>query len=138
MKIVLKINLGLKWGVNQLIKNYIVGEQEILEKNYINHHSLEEYLQNIDFDYKYDPFVVINNFIVSDIIPRYSNLVECNLFKEDEYGDPAYDFYIRIIGDLSFSEEKQLRKKIYGEIRKYAEDLDYFDEFNKISIFLIR
>ena len=121
-----------------MIKNYIVGEQEILEKNYINHHSLEEYLQNIDFDYKYDPFVMINNFIVSDIIPRFSNLVECNLFKEDEYGDPTYDFYIRITGDLSFSEEKQLRKMIYDEIKEYANDLDYFDEFNKISIFLIR
>lgn len=134
----MKINLELKWGANQLIKNYVIDEQEILEKNYDNHYSLEEYLQNIDFDYKYNPFVLINNFIIGDIIPRYNNLVECNLFKEDEYGDPTHDFYIRITGNLSFSEEKQLRKEIYGEIKKFADDLDYFDEFNEISIFLIR
>ena len=89
-------------------------------------------------DYKYDSFVVFNNFIIDEIIPRYDNLVECNLFKEDEYGDPTYDFYIRIKGNLSFSEEKRLRKRIYDEIKKYANDLDYLNEFNEISIFLIR
>ena len=120
-----------------MIKKYIDDEQEILEKHYNNHH-LEEYLQNIDFDYKYDSFVVFNNFIIDEIIPRYDNLVECNLFKEDEYGDPTYDFYIRIKGNLSFSEEKRLCKRIYDEIKKYAGDLDYLNEFNEISIFLIR
>ena len=89
-------------------------------------------------DYKYDSFVVFNNFIIDEIIPRHNNLVECNLFKEDEYGDSTYDFYIRIKGNLSFSEEKRLRKRIYDEIKKYANDLDYLNEFNEISIFLIR
>ncbi len=120
-----------------MIKKYVGDEQGILEKH-CNNHNLKEYLHNIDFDYRYDPFVVFNNFIINEIIPRYNNLVECNLFKEDEYGDPTHDFYIRITENLSFSEEKQLRKRIYGEIKKYADDLDYLKEFNEISIFLIK
>ena len=121
-----------------MIKNYTDNGQYVLERDFNTENSLEEYLQNIDSDYVYDPFVLINNFIISDIIPRYDNLVECNLFKEDEYGNPANEYYIRFVGNLSFSDEKQLRKNIRSEIKNYVNDLDYFDEFKEISIFLIR
>ena len=111
---------------------------EVLNEDNGNQSSLEDYLQNIEIDYNYDPFVLINHFIISDILPNYDNLVECNLFKEDEYGDPVNEYYIKFVGNLSFSEEKQIHKEILKEIKKYTEDLDFFDEFKEISIFLIR
>ena len=103
-----------------------------------NQTSLEDYLQNLEIDYNYDPFVLINHFIISDILPHYNNLVECNFFREDEYGDPAIEYYIKVVGDLSFSEEKRIHKNILKEIKMYTDDLDYFDEFEEISIILIR
>ena len=111
---------------------------EVLYEDNGNQSSLEDYLQNIEIDYNYDPFVLINHFIISDILPNYDNLVECNLFKEDEYGDSVNEYYIKFVGNLSFSEEKQIHKEILKEIKKYMEDLDFFDEFKEISIFLIR
>ena len=113
-------------------------DYEVLENTYETNSSLEDYLCGIDVDYNYDPFVLINHFIISNILPKYDNLVECNLFREDEYGEPANEYYIKFFGNLSFSEEKQLHKDILKEIKDYADDLDFFDDFKEISIFLIR
>lgn len=121
-----------------MIDNSNEWDYEILEDNFESPLSLEKYLQNITVDYNYDPFILIRNFIISDILPSFDNLVECNLFKEDEYGDPVNEYYIRFVGDLSFTEEKIMHRAILNEIKAYVEDLGYFDEFKEISIFLIR
>ena len=48
------------------------------------------------------------------------------------------EYYIKIVGNLSFSEEKEIHENILKEIKMYTDGLNYFDEFEKISIFLIR
>ena len=108
--------------------NYI-----LMNHDSISYPSLNDYLNNLETDYNYDPFILFKNFIISDIIPKFDNLVDCTLFKEDEYGEPINDYYIKFIGDLSFSDKKQLRKKIIKEIMEYANDLEFFEEFKEIS-----
>lgn len=110
----------------------------LIRSNSEHHPSLDDYLNNLKTDYNYDPFISFKNFIISDILPSYKNLIECNLFKEDEYGEPINDYYIKFIGDLSFSERKKLNKKIINEVKSYAKDFSLLDEFKEISIFLIR
>ena len=100
--------------------------------------SLNEYLQNIIVDYNYNPFILIKNFIISDILPNYDNLADCTLFREDEYGEPSIEFYIKFVGNLSFTERKQLHRSIIEEIKEYAIDSDFLDDFKEISVFLVR
>lgn len=100
--------------------------------------TLNEYLNNIKTDYTYNPFILIKNYITSDIIPIYENLASCKMFKEDEEGNEEIEYYIKFVGNLSFSERKQLHYTILEKIKEFLYDMGFIEEFKEISIFLIK
>ena len=128
-------SLELKW---EEISMNEINDYNTLNSQNIIYPTLNEYLDNIKTDYTYNPFILIRNYIISDIIPIYENLASCEMFKEDEEGNEEIEYYIKFVGHLSFSERKELHYTILEKIKEFLYDMGFFDEFKEISIFLIK
>ena len=129
------IRLELKW---EEISMNEINDYTTQNSQNNTYPTLNEYLNNIKTDYTYNPFILIKNYITSDIIPIYENLASCKMFKEDEEGNEEIEYYIKFVGNLSFSERKQLHYTILEKIKEFLYDMGFIEEFKEISIFLIK
>ena len=96
-----------------------------------------DYINKLGNDvHNFDPFKVIHQFIRSNILSKYPNLVACNMYDADD--DDLKEYYIQFGGELSFNERKELQFAILEDIYNYCVNCGFPDEFRSISLFLSR
>ena len=80
----------------------------------------------------------IHEFLLNEIIPRYSLLVSCARKDEDEDGNPAIEFYIQYDGYLTFFQRNDLTRKVLNDLYEFCIASRFPNAFHDVSIFLIQ
>lgn len=83
-------------------------------------------------------YTVIYNFIIDNVLDEYDELDSCELFYEDEEGNPSIEYYIKYVGDLSFKQLNKLDYEILEKINDFCISSKLDDEFENMDVFLVR
>lgn len=119
----------IKESFNRL-ENYIGCELDITPR----------FNESEEFDIRkiYEEHFMIKDFILDEIIPKYDELVSCDLYFENEVGKPAFEFYIRYKEKISYDERNIMFHDIVSDIYDFCVSSNLEDIFKTISIFLVR
>lgn len=88
-------------------------------------------------DYE-DSYTKIYNFILSNLIPKYNELVCCDIFHEDIEGNPSNEYRIKYGEDLSFTKRNDLHYKILEDINNFCVVSKFPSVFNNLTVLLIK
>ena len=128
--------------VETTLNQYIDNSNSLFDLDSGNENYLKE---KKDFFWKYESefpeiksFSMIHEFILSEILPQYEELLTCDFFNEDIDGNPSNEYYIRFKKDLSIKKRNQLHYEILEKIYNYCKKNNFPLSFKKITLILTR
>ena len=102
--------------------------------------------KSIQFDYPNtisqlsSPYYIyheIYEFILNSIVPDSDMFISCDMFDEDEEGNPSIEFYIKYNEKLTYKQRKEATYDVLERIYEFCTDSGFKNYFHNISIFLI-
>ena len=109
------------------------------KQNYITTPFVKDDVEDMNLGVFIHNYTLIYNFIVDNILKEYDVLDSCELFYEDEDGNPAIEYYIKYVGNLSFDQLKKLDYEILEKIDNFCISSKFIDdEFEKMDVFLVK
>lgn len=116
-------------------RSFLEGHKE----NYITTPFFKDDVQHITLGVFIHNYTLIYNFIIDNILDKYDELDSCEIFYEDEEGNPAIEYYIKYSGNLSFEQLNQLDYEILEKINNFCISSKFMDdEFENMNIFLVK
>ena len=85
----------------------------------------------------YREYFMILDFVLTEVISKYDELADCDLYFENEAGKPAFEFYVKSEEKLSYEKWDQLTFEIISMVHDFCAGSNLEDIFKTISIFLI-
>ena len=121
---------------NSLI--YSSGFFEGHKENYITTPFVNEDVEDMNLGKFIHNYTLIYNFIVDNILEEYKEFDSCEIFYEDEEGNPAAEYYITYTEDLSFEQLNKLDYEILDKINNFCDSSKFIDEFENMDVFLVK
>lgn len=91
-----------------------------------------------DIHEMYGEYYSIRDFILTSIVPKYDELATCELYFEDEVGNPAFEYYIKSKVKLPYSKWDEMTSQIIALIYDFCLNSNLVETFKTISIFLVK
>ncbi|WP_292474259.1 hypothetical protein [Methanosphaera sp.] len=128
--------------VEEVITQYIKNSNYLFDLDSLSENYIKD---NKNFFWKYESevpesnhFSQIYNYILTDILPEYDELISCDLFDEDVMGNLSKEYYIRFSNNLNIEERNKLHFEILKKINEYCKKSKFPSAFKEITIILTR
>ncbi|WP_407412128.1 hypothetical protein [Methanobrevibacter sp.] len=121
--------------------NPILYSSDFLEghkENYITTPFVKDEDNDLNLGVFIHNYTIIYNFIIDNVLEQYDELDSCELFYEDEEGNPSIEYYLKYVGDLSFKQLNKLDYEILEKINDFCISSKLDEEFENMDVFLVR
>lgn len=128
--------------VEKSISQYIENSNDLFDLDSLNKNYIKD---KKDYFWKYESEISksdyssqIYNYILTNILPEYEELVSCDYFDKDIVGNPSREYYIRFNNNLNIEERNKLHFEILNKINEYCKESEFPSAFKEITIILTR
>ena len=89
------------------------------------------------FSFPYNIYHEIYGYILNNIVLNSNIFVSCDMFDEDEEGNPSIEFYIKYNQKLTYKQRKEYTYDVLERLYEFCISSGFKKYFYNISIFLI-